>query len=216
MQKKILPLFLSVVIISFSAGAQITKGALLLGGQLSFSTQQYENSFPNTASFSSSVINISPAFGKAIKENLIIGADLIFSHSKYQPSAAQEQVSNTYGAGFFVRTYKVLGKGFCLFGQARIGGSTGKQQSTDLQTQLNTGTVNTLYVQLSLYPGVSYSLNKKLQVEAGFNNLALIGYQHTKQTSPPNNFIYSNNSFTASSSLSSFAGPTIGFQVLLN
>ncbi len=214
MQKRILPAIF-IITVTTTVNAQIKKGALLLGGQLSFSSQKSENASPGQTGSSSNYFTISPAFGKAVKENLLVGADIAFSHGENQLSAVQEQVSNTYGAGFFIRKYKELGKVFYLFGQARVGGAHGQQVYADLTSPNNAATVKSLYLQLALYPGVSYTLSRKLQVEAGFNNLALIGYQHTKQTSP-NGTNFSNNTVTASSSLSSFAGPTIGFQVLLN
>jgi hypothetical protein len=215
MQTKFL-LSLSVLIIFFFSGvhAQIKKGALLLGGQLGFSTQTTENGLPNTGNNASNYFTISPAFGKAIKENLLIGADITFSHGKNQLSAVQEQLSNTYGAGLFIRTYRELGKGFYLFGQARMGGAYGTQKYRDI-TSPNSDIVKSFYLRFALYPGVSYTLSRRLQIEAGFNNLALISYAHTKSTtSGVTN--YSTNSVSASSSLSSFAGPTIGFQVLFN
>ena len=215
MQKRIL-LAVFTVTVATAVNAQIKKGALLLGGQLSFSSQKNESTASGQTGSASNYFNISPAFGKAIKENLLIGADIAFSHGKNELSAVQEQVSNTYGAGFFIRKYKELGKGFYLFGQARVGGGHGQQVYADLTSPNNAATVKSLYLQLALYPGVSYTLSRKLQVEAGFNNLALIGYQHTKQTSPNTAADFSSNHLTASSSLSSFAGPTIGFQVLLN
>jgi hypothetical protein len=100
MQKKILLSFFSVVIMAFLAAAQIKKGAILLGGQLGFSTQKTQTqNFPDTKISS---INISPAYGKAIKDNLVTGVDVFIGYNKYQSIyAADKRTQNDYGLGFF-------------------------------------------------------------------------------------------------------------------
>ena len=215
MQKRIL---LAVLAVTVAAGgnAQIKKGALLLGGQLSFNSQKNESTAPNAYSTTNNAVFISPAFGRAIRENLIAGFDLLYSHGKYQASPNAKQLSDGYGAGFFIRRYKELGKGFYLFGQARVGGMYNQQRYTDLAQPSANASSRGFTAQLGFYPGVSYAVSKKLQVEAGFSNLAALRYEHTRQTPAGNNPVYTSNAFSFSSSLSSFAGPSIGFQVLLN
>lgn len=215
MQKRIL-LAVFTVTVATGVNAQIKKGALLLGGQLSFNSQKNESTAPNVYVSNSNSLFISPAFGKAVKENLFVGVDLVYSHGKYQTSSTSKQLSDGYGAGFFVRQYKALGKGFYLFGQARVGGVYNKQAYTDQVQANNNSSTKGFTVQLGFYPGVSYAVSKKLQVEAGFSNLAALRYEHLKQTFANSSTVYTTNSFSFSSSLSSFAGPTIGFQVLLN
>ena len=85
-----------------AARAQIKKGAVLLGGQLGVSAQTGKNDFLQSESTSSG-FGISPAFGKAIKENLVIGGDFDFSYNKNSQSNNYSQTSYNYGIGFFVR-----------------------------------------------------------------------------------------------------------------
>ena len=152
----------------------------------------------------------------AVKQNLIAGFDLGFTHGRYEPSVTAVQHVNTYGVGVFVRRYKELGKGFYLFGQARVGLSYGTAKLTDTQQALNSSSQKVFSTYLGFYPGISYTLSKKLQVEAGFSNFALIRYDHSTQSYSNNAITNSSDSFLFSSSLSNFAGPTIGLQVLLN
>lgn len=215
MQKRML-LTIFVFAVAATVNAQIKKGALLLGGQLSFSSQKNESTAPNAYTTSNNSFFVSPAFGRAIRENLIIGFDLLYSHGKYQTSPNAKQLSDSYGAGFFVRKYKELGKGFYLFGQARAGGSYNSQRYNDFIQGANNASAKGFTAQLGIYPGVAYAVSKKMQLEAGFSNLAAIRYEYLKQTPSGSTTTYTSNNFSFSSSLSSFAGPTIGFQVLLN
>ena len=215
MQKRIL-LAVFTVTVATAVNAQIKKGGLLLGGQLSFSSQKNESTAPNAYATTNNSFFISPAFGRAIRENLIIGFDLLYSHGKYQATPNVRQLSDSYGAGFFIRKYKELGKGFYLFGQARAGGSYNRQHYTDFIQGGNNSSAKGFTAQLGIYPGVAYAVSKKMQLEAGFSNLAAIRYEYLKQTPSGNTATYTSSNFSFSSSLSSFAGPTIGFQVLLN
>lgn len=215
MQKRIL-LTIFTVAVAATANAQIKKGALLLGGQFSFSSQKSEGSLSNSYYSSNNSFIVSPAIARAVKENLFVGFDLAYIHAKYQANINAKQLSDGYGAGFFVRRYKALGKGFYLFGQARAGGAYNRQKYTDQVQANNSSVANGFTAQLGIYPGVSYAVSKRMQVEAGFSNLAALRYEHLKQTYAGNGSTYTSNNFSFSSSLSSFAGPTIGFQVLLN
>lgn len=216
MQKKILPVLISAVIITAAADAQIKKGAILLGGQLGFSIQKTQTqNFPDTKN---SGINISPAFGKAVKDNLVTGVDIFIGYNKYQNIySSDRQTQNDYGLGFFVRKYKELGKGFYLFGQARAGGYYNSRDYTSTQVPGSSNTMKGYSVQLAVYPGLSYAISKKFQLETGFNNLAYLQFDHSKAIHAGNTSPSSiSNGFSLGTSLSNFSGLTIGFRFLLN
>jgi len=208
-----------VIISGTSAIAQIKKGAVLLGGQLGFSSSSINSNDVNTVQQQSSKgFSITPALGKAVRENLVVGADISYVYSKYTITNSVLDKSNSYGIGFFVRKYKELGKGFYLFGQARAGGSYFKKDHIDHYTPQAVSTASKGYdIQLGVYPGVAYSASRRFQLEAGFNNLGYVRYSHSRQT-PNTNLSASNtyNNFSLGSSLSDFAGFTVGFRVLLN
>jgi hypothetical protein len=214
---RIVCIALVTLIICQSSSAQIKKGATLLGGQLIVNTQRSSNS-SIVNPYSSGWITIAPAFGKAIKEDLVLGGELSFGYSgtKYDGSSYQENRSNSYGAHIFLRRYRTLGKGFFLFGEARTGFDYGHTRYLNPQSPSTEYTQNTASADLSFYPGLAYTLTNKLQLEAGFTNLALIRYSHGRTSGSSTVVGGSSDSFTLSSSLSSNAGLSFGFRVLLN
>ncbi|MEP6747717.1 MAG: hypothetical protein ABJB86_08325 [Bacteroidota bacterium] len=214
MQNKIL-LSIFIFLVGTTVHAQIKKGAVLLGGGIEFSTQDTKSSGPQNGT--SSGINFSPAFGKAIKENEIIGADLTFSYSKNESNNTYSQKTSSYGIGFFIRKYKELGKGFYLFGQTRAGVSYNKVQNRDQQTPTTSYVSKGYGMQVTIYPGLAYAVSKKLQLEAGLSNLAYIQFNHMQTAYDLNTYpSLTTNNFSLGSSLSNLAGLTVGFRVLLN
>jgi hypothetical protein len=63
-------------------------------------------------------------------------------------------------------------------------------------------------------PGISYAINKKLQLESGFNSLFHATYAKSKTTAGYNKS--SSDSFSAGVSLENQSTFYIGFRVLLN
>ena len=131
MQNKILLAIAVVIIISTNADAQIKKGAVLLGGSLGFSTRN--NKVSTTQDYRSTSFNVSPALGKAIKENLLLGFDLSYGYAKNEFFSPPVQKTNSYGAGIFIRKYKVLGKGFLIYSIDRDHYDNGGRQRKDAQ-----------------------------------------------------------------------------------
>lgn len=205
---------------AFISQAQIKKGAILLGGNVGFATQT--NSPTNQGgSFISkqTSVSVSPIFGKAVKENLVVGADITADYSKNTYSSGYNtQKSITTGAGVFIRKYKYLGNNFYLFGQGRLGANYISQEYTYLQAStLVKSEIKGYAISAGFYPGISYAINNRLQLETGFNNLVYINYSHTKATNQYNGpSEYKSNSFSLGSSLSSFSSFTVGVRFLLN
>lgn len=211
MQKRILFSTLIVLVIASTANGQIKKGAVLLGGNIGFSTQKTDDPF-NTAQKTTNFV-ISPAFGRAVKENLIVGFDLNYSYYKNESNIPNIQTTNGYGLGVFIRRYKELGKGFYLFGQGRIGGTyNNTKNDIHLPAPPSEYQVKGFSIDAGIYPGIAYAVSNKLQLETGFNNLVYASYSHTNNEGTD----LKTNSFAIGSSLSNFSGLTIGFRVLLN
>src|SRR5688500_14694907 len=108
--KRIQLLIASSLFIVSTANAQISKGSILLGGNLSFSSVKSEDGIkqPNLN------LNLSPSIGKAIKENLIVGVGLGYSRYRNGPKGSEIEYSNKYGGDLFVRKYYPLGRNFYL------------------------------------------------------------------------------------------------------
>lgn len=215
MSKRIL-LALVVCSVVTSVSAQIKKGAILLGGDLGFSLQNSKISINGNAGNNNNdtYINVSPVFGRAIKENLVAGFDLTYSYNKAE-TAYPVQKTHAYGVGVFLRKYKELGKGFYLFGQSRIGGTYNNVDNVYDQSQPVTEYKSKGYsAAINIYPGVCYSLNRKWQLETGFNNIANLSFNHLQTDNSGATTV--SNSFGLSSSLSTLSGFVLGFRFLLN
>ncbi|MBS1946993.1 MAG: TonB-dependent receptor [Bacteroidetes bacterium] len=213
MKTKMLLLSVIMGFIAHISFGQISKGSILLGGQLSFSNQTTSSSQKITG------FAISPAIGEAIKENLVLGFDAGYAYSDYKntANANYKQAANNFGAGVFLRKYVPVGKGFYIFGQGRFGASynTSKTEQTNIITI--TDNIKGYALSLGFYPGISYQVNRKLQLEAGFNNVFSIAYQHSKDTQTGINTNESvTNKFSLLTSLDNMASAlTLGFRVLL-
>ena len=206
-----LPLLL--IIVCTASQAQIKKGSLFLGGDLSLSTVNTKNANDEIKQNS---FNISPVAGIAVKENFIAGASLKAGFSGYKSPYQATQKGNSFGAGVFARHYKNIGKsGFYVFVQNSLGAEYGEQRyektgSNDLRK------VKTFAANLNIYPGVSYAVSRKLHLETGFNNLFYVNYSNEK-----NEFwnVAANstrtNRFYAGTSLNNLSSFYVGFRVLI-
>ena len=196
--------------------AQITKGSVLLGGGIGYYGQKND---ANTGTSTSKQNNffINPAIGVAVKRNSIVGGDLYFG-TQLQKNMNNNNAKNTlnsYGAGVYIRKYLPVAKRLYIFGQGRIGAnySNGKNiQAVDYKSTSKGYDIN-----IGIYPGVSFQVNKKLHLESGFNNLIHAQYNQTKTKT----FSFGNetsatiNSFSAGTSLNSFSSLYVGFRLLL-
>jgi hypothetical protein len=212
-------LFTCCFIFIFSAlfvNAQITKGSLLLGGGIGYNSHKNDTNAGTSISKQNNFF-ISPAIGVAVKENTIVGGDLYFG------TQLQENINNnnakytlnSYGAGMYIRKYLPVAKRLYIFGQGRMGAnySNGKSaQAVDYKSTSKGYDVN-----IGIYPGVSFQVNKKLHLETGFNNLLYAQYSQTKTKT----FSFGNetsstiNSFSAGTNLNSFSSLYVGFRLLL-
>ena len=211
-------LYLSIplLIVGFFSQAQIKEGAVLLGGNFSVSTNSDKPDGVDKP-FKSTNLGFSPSFMWAIRDNLVLGFDLQFSYGKtpYQYSVYQ---TNGYGAGFFLRKYKVLGAGFSLFGQTRVGFNY-----QDNQTDYSGGTTwqrqdqRYLGATLSCTLGIAYVLSRRWQLETSLPNVASISYTHMSSTvrisSQPDTHDKSHG-FGVASSLTNYS-PSLGLRYVI-
>ncbi|MBI2731289.1 MAG: outer membrane beta-barrel protein [Sphingobacteriales bacterium] len=213
MSKKILlSIFASSCFIQILS-AQISKGSVLLGGGIGLNTSTAEQ---GSYKGKSNGFFLNPAAGVAVKNNLIVGGDLQFNHSKNESLPNYSDKNQTYGAGFFVRKYKLISGKFYFFGQGRIGFSYSKNEN--VQTTNYTTNTKGWGTGFSIQPGISFAVNKRLHIEAGFNDIVTASYQHRKiEYTPLPNSERKENSFSIGTSLSNFSSSLFfGFRVLLN
>ena len=149
--------------------AQINEGRYLLGGSFSFYNSSTDNG---------STLNTNLQVGKMIKENTVVG--LLGSIASSTRSISPKFSIHQYSAGAFYRKYKPLKNNFYFFGE--LYGSF--QHQRNLQTYFPN--INqTLFtksngVSVGFIPGISYSVWKKMQIEATMPNLLGISYQKIK------------------------------------
>lgn len=177
-------LFLSsfAVFIVFLSQAQIKKGAVFIGGNIGFSNQTGKTSdtvyLPVT---SGTMFNVNPSVGWAIKDNLVFGIDLGYGYQKnnyYSSSPAYYYKNESYSAGVFLRKYKALGSGFSIFGQASLNYSYSKNTYTPTNgLQL----IKNYSENLSIYPGIAYTVCHHWQLETSLTNLVHINFNHSNQ-----------------------------------
>jgi len=212
-------IFLAIIALAFlgnAATAQIKKGSIFLGGDFGGSTQKTTSGDITTNKQKG--IFFSPVFGKAIKDNLVLGINAGFSiyDNDYPYGGSTNFKTSGYNTGVFLRRYKGVGvSGFYLFLHAGLsaGYLTQKQEgpySPDFDELKRT----TLGV--NAYPGLSYNISKKFHLETGFNNLLMLNYFHDKRETRNPGSISKTNGFNLSSSLNNATSSLyLGFRLLI-
>ena len=219
MKRKLLLSFFIATITCTLSQAQIKKGSIFLGGNVSFSTTKEKREAPlNDGKYTD--VTIYPAWGKALKDNLIVGVDILYSFHESNPYDPTGQSSNyiAIGAGLFIRKYAPLGKGFYLFGQGRLG-AAGSSQKYDSQYTPGAFKVKGYSVTAGFYPGISYAISNKLHVETGFANLVNIYFTHSKTTPKYptiGNAEWKQNTIGLGTSVENPGGLTIGLRLILS
>lgn len=205
MKKFILFNFACFLLASISY-AQISKGTILLGGNVNFSGYDISGTPENNNNF----FYIQPSLGFTVNENRIVGFSLAYSHGKQNSGSTQTSETDGYGAGLFYRRYLTLGKGFYFYGQAGasyFGNKTDQTGGSFTNQKIST-------VDLNLYPGVAYRVSKHFLLEVGMNNLFSLYYSTTKQEySIPPSFKSSQWGFTINANPNS--NLSLGFRILL-
>jgi|SRR6185437_10274712 len=210
--------------------AQVKKEDIVLGGNLNYydavsNGAQATNPPTNFPTTKQSSLGINPSLGKAIKDNLVLGIDLAYTHftASENPASTSSiaQTGNSFTAGVFLRRYKPIGAGFSLFGQAELSGnyshSTGESPSTTQFAETSDHS-NGFGFTLQVYPGIAYALNRRWQLETSLPNFLSINYTHassTQQYSGQPAESSGGHSFSISSSLTGNDEFTVGVRYFI-
>lgn len=161
---------LAILFFAATTSAQITEGKYLLGGSFGLNSATNQNS---------NSVSTNLQFGKAIKENTVVGiiGSIYISNNK---SPGQNTRVDQYSGGVFSRKYKPLKNNFYLFGEMDA-----TYQSYNTNYTYFTNVNQTLITKshsgfIAFAPGISYSVTKHLQMEITMQNLASIYYSHIK------------------------------------
>jgi hypothetical protein len=215
------------IVFSSICRAQIDKGNKLLGGSIGF-TSSKSNSYSGTTTTDSKLtaINLSASYGKAVRNNVVNGFSAGFSFAKnpftvYDPvvGATVRNNRNRFAtAGVFKRRYLPLGKNFYAFGQLSADLTYGQNDYEDLSSGAITQKVmNRSYAaNASLYPGLSYQLNKCFMLDLGLGSLVNLGFSHSSRSVNDQRATPKTNTFNLNSnlSLSNLGDISVGFRVL--
>ena len=212
MLKKLL-LFFSITMLTTICKAQINKGTILLGGDINFTAQAVEQS-GISGTQKNSYLAFSPVLAKAIKQNTFLGGSLSFSSGRSVNLNNDKLESNGYGAGVFMRKYKSVLKNFYAFLQAGLTTTWSKSEivASGLSYQ------KSFYTSLNITPGLSIGISKKIYLETGFANVALLSFSRTKTVDKTMSVSQTtiNRAVQFSSSLSAMSSNLyFGFRVML-
>ncbi|MEO6253401.1 MAG: hypothetical protein ABIO79_08860 [Ferruginibacter sp.] len=215
--KKIFFFSTIILLLSFTASAQIKKGAIFLGGLVSVyhSNIDYDSPQPDQK-LSSASFNISA--GVALKENAVAGLYVTYGHGKFDNNYNGGGYSNTklnrYNAGAFFRRYKKLVKDFYFFGE--LGAGYFGSNQTDVNFPGNNEINYTESgAELYLSPGISYRVFKKLHVELAIPQIAGLQYGVTKMTSQVRNSKQDQFQFNTNLNSSFLNNLALGFRFIL-
>ena len=166
-----------------AAHAQIKKGAVLLGGQLSYARITNTNPSSTGPEQINKVGNFLVSAGITVKENAVFGLITSYgaSNSKYQyqgGSTISTRKQKRSSAGVFYRKYKQLFKDLYFFGEGTVLYTSSSQKETSF-----TGASAYNYIerggQVNLTPGISYNITRKLQATLSIPSLFAANYSHT-------------------------------------
>lgn len=210
-------LFLCLVTVTTHAQT-ISKGSIWLGGNIGYSQSKTDYDGNVTPDYKTSTLSILPAIGKAVNDNLVVGINVIYQKTKTNNSGASVNESNEkfYGGGVFVRRYVPVISRLYVFGDLdiwarRYRADGSPYTGSGIKTKTKGGESG-----VSLTPGVSVGINKKLQLETGFNSLFSTFYSKRKTTSSTNGYNYTTESFSAGFNLENQSYFYIGFRLLIN
>ncbi len=209
-------LLIITILFCLNVNAQIKKGATLLGGNIGFFNQSDKPNTSSNSHNSNSSLIVAPFYGKAIKQNLVLGFDVVYQYQRFFANDTSKYKINLYGADILIRKYKPLGHNFYLFGESTFGGNLNNRKLKNFNSVIKTDE-HGFGFQVTFTPGISYSINNHLQLETKFYSFLSAAYTHTKFINvPPGYSPYILNTISFNSNLSSLSNFIIGLRVLIN
>jgi opacity protein-like surface antigen len=217
-----LKLLLSVVFVCTlltSSYAQINKGTVWIGSNFSYAEEKIK---PDQLIISGKTrtVSVLPAFGVAIKENVVLG---IFGN--YTKTYREQQTNSyyskrdekTYGGGLFVRRYVPVFKRFYLYGEGRLGyNKLESEENWATSSVSGTNKLKSWETRLTFTPGIAYGITRSILLEAGAAALFDARYRSTETIDSPYTQLNSVKTFTAGVNLENAASFFVGIRFLIN
>ena len=187
--------------------AQINKGSILLGGGIGFNNNKVKDTDKKDHS-----VSIAPSVGIAVKQNIIVGLNFSYYHSKNEIGTYTPVSNSSSGLAVFARKYMPLGKRFYAFGETAIYYLNSKYIYTN---PTNKSEQKSWTTGINIYPGLSYAVTKRFHLEAGLPQLANLGYSKTKNITNGTT-TEENTQLGFHLSASSFSALNFGFRFFLS
>lgn len=175
----------------------IASGAfaqIFVGGSVGFSLTggKIENGNTSVDKPTQTYFSLAPKAGMFLSEKLAIGATLGYSIQSEKTPGTPEEIDRTSTIGItpFVRYYAFTLNKFSLFAQGNLGFSYSVEKNK-VGSTTTTGPKTTT-MGISAFPGISYKLSDKIELEAiigGFNfGLNRTSVKQNNNTNITNNF----------------------------
>jgi outer membrane protein len=203
--------FLSFTMLAAMAAGAQTKGSFMIGGSVSTQSTEQTNtsSTGNNATQTRSTLLITPRVGYFVTNNLAVGVEASFASDKNTVwsqyfAGMRVETTRTFVGGAFVRRYWPIGKAFSVFGHGGINYLDVHVRSEDGGASAETLKGSGLNV--SLYPGVNYTLGRRLMIDVALRDLISLTTLNTSTPGGNNQLKSSTTSFTLGGDMSLGAG----------
>ena len=156
----------------------IAKAQFFLGGSMSLNNSGGNNQAGSTKVDKNKITSFGfyPWAGYFLSDQFAVGAELDLSLSKTKvpaTQATQEVIGSSSSIGIvpFARYYAVKMNKFSIFGEGYVNFSIMSQKTSTGGT--TTKLPKTTSIRVGVYPGVSYEISDKIELEAGIDLLNL-------------------------------------------
>lgn len=197
--------------IAFYANAQIQKGTIVTGVHANYFTSNFEIIRGPVDGNTYKILQLHPSAGIAVRKNLVVGAGINYGRG----SAGNQSDARTYrgtgvGGFVFVRKYIPLNQRFMAFADASLYYDHSKNTSQNTTGSPDKYTARYWETGIGFYPGVTYSITKNIQLEAGVANIFNVSYNGRKNGADP-----TDKRFSTRTNLSMTNPFTIGIKIIL-
>jgi hypothetical protein len=188
--------------------AQVKKGDVLVGGNIGFFKQDVS---PGQSGNDLTSFSIYPSIGKAIRDDLVVGLNLGYAHSRTKSVTSDAYITTQvqYSLGAYIRRYKNLGAGFALFGEGDLLLTYGLYKSY-YDGGPKPPASKSYSIRAGLYPGIAYFLSRRVQVETGFQDIVNVQYLQSGFGADKSNSVSLNANLNKA-----FDNFVVGFKLLL-
>jgi len=209
-------LFAAVLVIGFNASAQFTKSEKVLSGNISFNTNKNVSTNATTTQenkISNFLLNTNIGWVKS--EKRISGFRIGYYNNISKPNNGETKSTvNNISLGMFDQKIKSLNNSLFGFFETSFNGSYSWNKNFNYNLIPNKATYNGYGINANASVGLGYRINKHFIADATLSNLLAVYYTHTYPINTSTISTNKNDSFSISSSLSSFSlnNVAIGFR----